>query len=282
MRKFLKFIPVAVFATMAMIVSSCSNDNDEPASGEETIKVDPKTVFTQGVPKKVGDMVITTDANGLVTKIVDGDEVTTFSYEGAGSRANVSIPTNYDMSFAVKSTDPNDDDETYTFYVNLNEQGFIKYAYEVNTETGQSPEVEEWWFEYNDLGQMTKMKRTEGDNEVTTITYDANGDITKVTVIDDTNYTMTCTIGYGSSLTPNKSGIMLYDMVYRIDMDEMAVAYFAGLLGKGTTNLPASAVEVSPYETRNFTYTWALNSNQMPTKCTRTEGSYSKSVDLEW
>lgn len=61
---------------------------------------------------------------------------------------------------------------------------------------------------------------------------------------------------------------MLYDESLRIDMDEMAPAYFAGLLGKGTTNLPVSAVETckSGYST-TYTFKWTLNTTTgMPEK----------------
>ena len=101
------------------MLASCNDDKDEPNAepnpepnpGVEAVKVDPKTVFTQGVPSQVGELVITTDADGLVTKIVDGDEVTTFDYNGASramSRAAVNIPSDYDMTFVVKSEDPDD------------------------------------------------------------------------------------------------------------------------------------------------------------------------------
>lgn len=294
MNKLLKFLPIACIAAMALTISSCSDDNDEPNPepnpGEETVKVDPKTVFSQGVPKEVGDMVITTNADGLVTKIVvDEDEVTTFDYTGsskAKSRAGVTIPADYDM---VMNLD--DDGDKYVFYIKLNDMGYISYAYEVevgNADDG-SDTAEEWWFEYNANGQLTQMKRTEGDNEVTTMTYDANGDITTVKVKDDTGDDSTCTILYTDAThsTPitNKSGIMLYDYSLRIDMDEMAPAYFAGLLGKGTTNLPLSAKEVQD-GTTEYTFTWTLNASQMPTKFESEAksmwGNYTDVIDIEW
>lgn len=288
------------------MIISCSDDKDEPTPdptptptpGEEVTVVDPAKVFTQGIPTQVGDLVITKNEKGLVMKIVDGVEVTTFSYEGAGkskSRDVVSIPAEYDMTFVVKSEDPDDDNETFTFYIRLNDQGFIAYAYEVNTEDGKDPAVDEWWFKYNDNGQMVEMKRSEGDNEVTTITYDADGDITHVSVKDDIdglkdNTTISYTDATHSSPIVNKSGIMLYDYSFRIDMDEMAPAYFAGLLGKGTRHLPLAAQEKYSAKdhtsTSNYVFSWDLNADGMPVKFTSVQkydwGDETDVIDLKW
>lgn len=290
----MKIFPIACLFAIALTVSSCSDDNDEPndepTAAEETVKVDPTTVFSQGIPKAVGDMVITTNADGLVTKIVvDEDEVTTFDYTGSaqsGSRAGVTIPTNYDMVMNL-----NDGGDYYSFYIILNDMGYISYAYEVeigNADDG-SDTAEEWWFEYNNNGQLTKMKRTEGDNEITTMEYDSNGDLVKVFVKDDTGDNSTCTISYTDAThsTPisNKSGIMLYDYSLRVDMDEMAPAFFAGLLGKATTNLPLSAQEIQGVTT-DYTFVWTLNSAQMPTRFESAAKSpwdnYTDVIDIEW
>lgn len=289
MNKFFKFLPIACITAMAFTVSSC-DEKDEPNQGGETVKVNPKTVFSEGVPKEVGDLVITTNAEGLVTKIVDDDEVTTFDYTASSktkSRAGVTIPSDYDMVMNLFDDNVNTD----TFYIKLNDMGYISYAYQVengNAEDG-SDTAEQWWFEYNSKGQLTQMKRTEGGNEVTEMTYDANGDITKVTVKDDDGDNSTCTILYtdAANKTPiaNKSGIMLYDYSLRIDMDQMAPAYYAGLLGKATANLPLSATEIQDEKTE-FTFTWTLNASKMPTKFVSVAkdswGSYTDTIDIEW
>lgn len=82
--------------------------------------------------------------------------------------------------------------------------------------------------------------------------------------------TTTYTNGTITSPIVNKSGIMLYDDCFRIDMDEMAPAYFAGLLGKGTAHLPLKTIEVSGDETYEYTFGWTFDSNNMPTSCTST------------
>lgn len=167
------------------------------------------------------------------------------------------------------------DEDGVDFYIKLNKQGFIEYAYEVDEDEHDGIQTDEWWFKYNDLGQMIEMKRSEGDNEVTIITYDANGDITTVKVRDDVDgQKETTTIKYtdAANATPivNKSGIMLYDYSLRIDMDDMAPAYFAGLLGKGTAHLPLSAISThtsdGTTDISNYTFTWELNAGNMPVK----------------
>ena len=54
---------------------------------------------------------------------------------------------------------------------------------------------------------------------------------------------------------------MLFDKTLGIDMDEMQYAYYAGLLGKATKNLPVKLVD-NENDTDNFT--WTLNSNSYP------------------
>lgn len=281
--KQLKFLTFALVSALTLGFTSCSDDNDEPNPnpGNENVSVNPATVFTAGVPTQVGDAVISKNADGLVTKIVDGDQTTTFDYTPAKSRATVNIPSDYDMTMNVEW---GNDEDGADFYIKLNKQGFIEYAYEVEEDKEYGNTAEEWWFKYDNNGRMVEMKRTEGDNEITTITYNAEGDITAVKVSDDDapNGKMKCTITYTdashTTAIANKSGMMLYDDSFRIDMDEMAPAYFAGLLGKGTAHLPLGATEIDLREEGYkdiYTFDWTLNSNQMPTKFTASYTSYS-------
>lgn len=252
-------IAAAVLVVLsAGVVSSCSDDDEPGKNDTGSVKVNPAQVFTQGVPKQVGDLKITTDAAGLVTRIVDGDKVSTFSYE-AVSRAR-----NYDMTMNVEW---GDDEDGVDFWFILNDQGFVEYAYEEDESEYDGLQTNEWWFKYNDKGQLIEMKRTEGNNEVTTITYNADGDIVKVHMESDYDPEhpydrdeMTAEITYSSTL--NKGGIMLYDETFMIDMDEMAPAYYAGLLGIATKHLPSRTIEDDDDE---YTFTWTMNSNDLPT-----------------
>lgn len=269
MKKFRNYLPAA-FAAMALIATSCDDKNDpapEPGQESESATVNPSQVFTQGVPTQVGDYVITTDASGRVTKIVNDDEITTFDYNPKATRA-VSVPADYDMTMNVEW---GNDEDGVDFYIKLNKQGFIEYAYEIDEDKLDGDTAEEWWFTYNEIGQLIQMKRTEGDNEITDITYNDNGDIVSVKVSDDdapkgkTN----STVSYTSEQYPlgiaNKSGIMLYDQTFLIDMDEMAPAFYAGLLGKATTQLPMSAIGTNTEGyVDSYKFVWTLNEQGMP------------------
>lgn len=66
-------------------------------------------------------------------------------------------------------------------------------------------------------------------------------------------------------------------------MDEMAPAYYAGLLGQATKNLPLSAREVNGEYTDNYTFSWKLNSNGLPDIFTSTEGDYTdEPIIFKW
>ena len=282
-----KFFHFALAAALTVGFASCSDDNDEPNPnpnpGNESVAVNPSTVFTAGVPSQVGDALISKNAEGLVTKIVDGDQTTTFNYTPVKSRAAVNIPADYDMTMNVEW---GTDEDGVDFYIKLNKQGYIEYAYEVDEDKTEGDTAEEWWFKYDDNGRMIEMKRTEGDNEITTVTYNADGDITEVKVSDDESPEgkMQCTITYtnatNATAIANKSGIMLYDESFCIDMDEMAPAYFAGLLGKGTAHLPLGATETNNEGSKEiYTFEWTLNTNQMPIRFKASYISYAPWYD---
>lgn len=296
MNKLIKLISLG-FVAFSLVMTSCGDDNDEPNPnpnpnpGEEaTGAVNPSTVFANGVPAQVGDYVITKNSDGLVTRIVDGDEVTIFDYAPVKSKSRAATrPADYDMTMNV---DWGNDKDGVDFYIRLNAQGYIEYAFEEDEDENDGITYNEWWFKYNADGQLIEMKRTEGDNEVTTINYNADGDITGISLKDDVDIQkMTATVGYtdATHATPilNKSGIMLYDDSFRIDMDEMAPAYYAGLLGKGTKHLPLTNKEVSYGETCDYTFAWEFNSSDMPVKFTSTYtgqwGSHTEEpVALRW
>lgn len=257
--KFLKMSTIAMMAIVScMGFVSCSDDDKDEPNGVEngTEVVNPSNVFTAGVPKQVGSMSVTTDLKGLVTAMTnteDGVKIT-FMYPSM-SRAE-----SYDVIMTI-----DDDGDKTVFNLLLNDMGFAKYCKQIESDG----DVEEWWFEYNSNGQLIKMKRSEGGNEVTEITYE-NGNISKVKMrSEDDGDGGDYVIGYGSSIIENKGCIMLFDETFGIDMDEMEYAYFAALLGKSTKNLPVSNAYTrydpneEPYK-RDKTFTWSMNSNNLP------------------
>ena len=272
-------------AATCLAFTGCSDDNDEP--GNNMVNpgvVNPAQVFTNGMPSQVGDLTITKNADGKVSKIIEDagtnyETTYTFNYTGSQARA---IPSSYDMTITATEKEGND---TWVFYVSLNESGFARYVFQ---DYGDG-DFDEWWFEYNQNGQLSSMKRSEGDNEVTTITYDNSGDITKVSVSDDEGLDQTTTISYTSSTVTspiiNKGAIMLFDDLFDIDMDEFGPAYYAGLLGKATTHLPvaSSSVEYDDY-TSNYTFKWTINDNGFPASLVISYGedSYEQPIFFNW
>ena len=252
MRIFKSFATVAICAMVCAGFTACDDDDDDNNNGGGNGQPNPSKVFPLGTPSKIGSANVTTGANGLVSQIKD--ENTTVKFEYLTSRAD----NNYDVKMVITDVDyPTEND---TFMMRLNNQGFVEYCLQTSV-SGSEKGTDEWWFKYNSAGQMNYMKHTEGDNEVTTITYDNAGDITNVSVKDDDNNTSSCTISY-SPLEDNKCGVMLFDECLGIDMDEMSYAYFAGLLGKATTHLPKLNKEDDGSSTK---FDWTLT-NGKPVK----------------
>lgn len=96
------------------------------------------------------------------------------------------------------------------------------------------------------------------------------------TSFDGAAITKQCTIKYTDATvtTPivNKGCIMMFDECFGIDMDELQIAYYAGLLGKATKNLPVA--------NDDNTFTWTLNSNGLPTQLKSVYGSYPDNYDI--
>ena len=166
MRIFKSFATVAICAMVCAGFTACDDDDDDNNNGGGNGQPNPSKVFPLGTPSKIGSANVTTGANGLVSQIKD--ENTTVKFEYLTSRAD----NNYDVKMVITDVDyPTEND---TFMMRLNNQGFVEYCLQTSV-SGSEKGTDEWWFKYNSAGQMNYMKHTEGDNEVTTITYDNAG-----------------------------------------------------------------------------------------------------------
>lgn len=248
----------ALLATMSFTAVSCGDDDDNNFVTCPT----PDKVFTNGMPTEIDGATFVKDAQGRVTAIKEGTETVSFDY------TPVSRATNYDMTMTISDTDY--PDEKTVFFIQLNEMGFIKYALEVYSDKdGDDPDTDTWEFKYNSDGQMVYMARSENEDDVY-MTY-KNGDLVEVKEVERADKSFkTFTISYTSdkvkTAIANKGSIMLFDNTFSIDMDEMDVAYYAGLLGRATKNLPVKNVDSRDNSVEE--YTWTLNANQYPTKVT--------------
>ena len=112
---------IGIASSVSFVACSDDDGGNGPEVGGGT--ANPSTVFTSGVPKTVGGMNITTNADGLVSKITDGNAVVTFDY--AQSRAD----NQADVVMNVKNMDGDD----HICYIYLNSDGYAGYVKELCT-----------------------------------------------------------------------------------------------------------------------------------------------------
>lgn len=243
-----------------MTFTSCGSNNDEPKGEvvETGTEVNPLRVFTGGMPASFGDATILKNIKGQVSTIQSNHEMVTFEYKDMSTHASEAQPQ------VVMTIKDNDEKVMLTRVCNLylGKDGFVKHCDETKINKGSDYGKETWDFTYNNDGQLLTMLRGRR-NKKTTIKYQ-DGNIVETTTTK-AGYSDSYKIFYTSesTLSPivNKGCLMLFDYTLGIDMDEMEYAYYAGLLGKATKNLP---VKLVANENRIDNFTWTLNSNGYP------------------
>lgn len=269
---------MGLVSLIGLSLASCSDDDDAPMVPENVSEPTTENVFPEGLPSNAAGATFTTNEKGQVTKIEDGSSNITFEYGSfTPSRA-------HNFTVLMKERDTISPNSGLDIYMEINQQGFVSYAYEVYLD-GES-EPDEWWFEYNADGQLTRLKRSEGGDDFK-ITY-ANGDITKVSQDqedgDHREYTISYTNTEYKNVVANKGCVMFFDDFFQIDMDEMGIAYYAGLLGKATKNLPMGYTEISKEGDNSYTYEetyhWVFNADNLPTKFWSDSDSYG--ITFSW
>lgn len=277
--KTLRFFEMALLlVSCAVNFTACSDDENEKSASDG---INPQKVFVNGIPKQVSDMKITQDASGLVSKIETDDAVAVFQYPTTTTRAELA---NKHIEMMVTKDVGTQYEETFVFDMTIGNNGFIQHC----DETEEDGDLETWDFTYSEEGNLTSMKRSEGGNETTTITYE-NSDIVKISTAseDEPTVASTYTIDYVSNTmnTPieNKGCIMLYDKTLGIDMDEMDFAFYAGLLGKATKHLPIKLTYKSDSYEDITNFVWTLNANNFPTSLSiQSESGYNDNIPIVW
>ena len=250
--------------------SSCSNKNDDDwiiEGSPDPVTIDLSKVFTNGMPKEVDSMTIQTDDRGLVTGIKTKDETVSFKYNNTKTRAIV-IPN------VFMKVERNGKATVYIMYLNNN--GFVR---ECMKEQNENTKEDRWRFTYNDNDQLINIIHSADDYKEFTLTYkDSNiSEIETKTIVSQTTTRKkdTCKVAYTSTATPtpivNKGNIMLFNTTFGIDMGAIKYAYYAGLLGKATKNLPVQLIDKNGNK-NNFT--WTVNSNGFPTAMTSGSHQY--------
>lgn len=254
MKTIFKFLS-AVLVIVSIGLTACSNKDDEPKNFEPPVEPSYKNVLSQGLPTEVDGYSFTTDDYGHLTSInSDNSVIATFHY----------LVNHWDLdtySYLVGMW-TNNHNVSSDISIDLNNQGYIIQARAYPNVIGATVS-ETWEFEYNSDGQLIRMNSS--DEGVFKITY-TNGDISKVEMSDNSHTRKECIFNYTNDEypegIPNKGNIMLYDYIYKVDMDVMELAYFAGILGKSTNHLPLECIESG----KSHKYNWVLNHNGLPTK----------------
>ena len=264
----ISLLAVAVISA-TFILSSCSNKNDDDWIIErwpDPVTINLSKVFTNGTPKEVDSMTIQTDDNGLVTGIKTKDEMVSFKYNNTKTR-NIVVPN------VLMKVERNGKATVY-YIMYLNKNGFVIRCV---IEQKENTKEDTWRFTYNDNEQLINIIHSADDYKELTLTYkDSNiSEIETKTIVSQTTTRKkdTCKVAYTSDTTPapivNKGNIMLFNTTFGIDMGAMKYAYYAGLLGKATKNLPVQLIDKNGNKTN---FTWTVNSNGFPT--TMTSGSH--------
>lgn len=262
-------LTVAVIGA-TFVLSSCSNKNDDDKIIDrwpDPVTIDLSKVFTNGMPKEADSMTIQTDDRGLVTGIKTKDETVSFKYNNTKTRAIV-IPN------VFMKVERNGDTTIYRMYLNNN--GFVRGCM---IEQKENTKEDTWRFTYNDNDQLINIIHSADDYKEFTLTYkDSNiSEIETKTIVSQTTTRKkdTYKVAYTSDTTPvpivNKGNIMLFNTTFGIDIGAMKYAYYAGLLGKATKNLPVQLIDKSGNKTN---FTWTFNSNGFPTSMTSGSHQY--------
>ena len=266
---------VIILALLSCVGMVSCGDDDTFIVGK------PSNIFSNLSPKIVGKYSIYYDEQGRVSMVTERGEYTfrkaIFDYS----------PADRDCDVRIDITEENYG-EMISLHVSLNKNGYAEYVSEIEDNRID----EDWKFEYNSNGQLIKMVRSEGGSETTTVTYQ-DGDIAKVvqeSKFDDCS--TSSTIEYGTEKIENKGSVMLFDEMLCIDMDEMGLAYFAGLLGKPTSHLPQSnkSIDYSSGGYKITTYksfSWSLDANRLPVSVLIEEKydnttPYTKTYSFDW
>lgn len=257
MRKLFQLSLMVTLTVGTTMMASCSKDNsDEPeqkmVNGTD---VNPRNVFPLGLPKKISEIVLTLNEKGQLIQLAEpnGDERITFEYK------DVALGSTQAPQVILTETDE-PDKHVYELY--LNRDGFVTHAKETHYSNDHIIGKATWDFAYNADNQLKDVKCS-ADKKHIVLEYQ-NGNVVKTTTTTVVKPTEVTTITYATaSIRPieNKTGVMLFGATLDADFDNLEAAYYAGLLGKPSKNLPLQSEKSGDKATSK----WTLDSNGNPT-----------------
>ena len=252
---------------------ACSDEENTEETSVVPVTVNPSNVFVNGLPKEAEGLTFIYNTDGLLTSISEkeGSDRVSFDYSTLNqSKIQMVIYDSYG---------------TYILDMTIGDNGFVSDCVESGPYGNDT-----WSFGYTASEQLNYMKRSEGGNEITTITYQ-EGDIVHVGIVSEgeaweASRDVKYTSGDVASPMPNKGCVMLFDNTFGVDMDEMKYAYYAGLLGKATKNLPIELIDHGMTGTGYddvSKFKWTLNQDGLPTQLDITEQSgYTRKMIFQW
>lgn len=257
MRKLFQLALMVTLTAGTAMLASCSKDNsDEPeqkmVNGTD---VNPRNVFPLGLPKKISEKVLTLNEKGQLIQLAEpnDDERITFEYK------DVALGSTQAPQVILTETDE-PDKHVYELY--LNRDGFVTHAKETYYRNDHIAGKATWDFAYNADNQL-KDAKCSADKKHIVLEYQ-NGNVVKTTTTTVGKPTEVTTITYATASTrpiENKTGVMLFAATLDADLDYIEAAYYAGLLGKPSKNLPLQSEKSGD----KATFKWTLDSNGYPT-----------------
>ena len=257
MRKLFQLALMVTLTVGTMMMASCSKDNsDEPeqkmVNGTD---VNPRNVFPLGLPKKISEIVLTLNEKGQLVQFSEpnSNDRATFEYKDVALGS-----TQAPQVILTETEEP--DKHVYELY--LNQDGFVTHAKETHYSNDHIAGKATWDFAYNADNQLKDVKCS-ADKKHIVLEYQ-NGNVVKTTTTTVVKPTEVTTITYATaSIRPieNKTGVMLFATTLDADFDNLEVAYYAGLLGKPSKNLPLQSEKSG----NKATFKWTLDGNGNPT-----------------
>lgn len=257
MRKLFQLALMVTLTVGTTMMASCSKDNsDEPeqkmVNGTD---VNPRNVFPLGLPKKISEIVLTLNEKGQLVQFAEPNskDRATFEYK------DVALGSTQAPQVILTETDE-PDKHVYELY--LNRDGFVTHAKETHYSNDHIIGKATWDFAYNADNQLKDVKCS-ADKKHIVLEYQ-NGNVVKTTTTTVVKPTEVTTITYATaSIRPieNKTGVMLFATTLDADFDNLEVAYYAGLLGKPSKNLPLQSEKSGD----KATFKWTLDGNGNPT-----------------
>ena len=257
MRKLFQLALMVTLTAGIAMMTSCSKDNsDEPeqkmVNGTD---VNPRNVFPLGLPKKISENVLTLNEKGQLIQFAEpnSNDKATFEYK------DVALGSTQAPQVILTETDE-PDKHVYELY--LNRDGFVTHAKETRYSNDHIAGKATWDFAYNADNQLKDVKCST-DKKHIVLEYQ-NGNVVKTTTTTAGKPTEVTTITYATASTrpiENKTGVMLFGATLDADFDNLEAAYYAGLLGKPSKNLPLQSEKSGDKATSK----WTLDSNGNPT-----------------